>query len=90
MPNPFNSIKTIISNLDLYSFNFPIHVLEANIDSLDLRTLIRTQTLSYEFIIKYILNDEYQITPEEKTIDIYDVVNNQPHIDLHTLKLKKQ
>jgi hypothetical protein len=86
MPKPFNIIKTVITNLDLYSFNFPINVLEKNIDSLDLITLIRTQKLSYEFIIKYILNNEYQITPEEKTIDIYDVVNNQPHIDLEQLK----
>jgi hypothetical protein len=71
---------------NLYSYTFPLDILEKNIDSLDLRTLIKTQHLTYEFIIKFILNEEYQITPEEKTIDMYDVVYNQPHIDIDELK----
>ncbi len=88
MTKLLNTTKSIITNLDLYSFNFPIDVLESNIDSLDLKTLIKTQDLTYDFIIKYVLNEEYQITPEEKTIDIYDVVYNQPHIDINELKIR--
>lgn len=88
MSKLLNTNKTIITNLDLYSFSFPIDVLESNINSLDLRTLIKTQELTYDFIIKYILNDEYQITPEEKTIDIFDVVYNQPHINIDKLKIR--
>lgn len=86
MKKSLNITKTKISNLDLYSYIFPLTILEKNIDNLDLKTLIKTQTLSYDFIIKYILNEEYQITPEEKTIDIYDVVYNQPHININELK----
>ena len=86
MSNTLNTIKTKITNLDLYSNRFPINVLESNIDSLDLRTLIKTQNLTYDFIVNYVLNDEYQITPEEKTIDMYDVVYNQPHININELK----
>ena len=77
-----------ITNLDLYSSKFSIDVLIANIDSLDLVTVIKTQELTYDFIIEYVLNDQYQITPEEKYIDIYDVVRNQPHIDISELKKK--
>lgn len=40
----------------------------------------------YDFIVEYILNEQYQITPEEQTIDIYDVIRNQPHIDIDKLK----
>ena len=88
MKKPLNITKSIITNLDLYSFNFPIDVLESNINSLDLKTLLRTQDLTYDFIVKYVLNDEYQITPEERTIDIYDVVYNQPHININELKIR--
>ena len=85
-----NSKSTIltITNLDLYSHKFPTNILIANIDRLDLITIIKTQELTYDFIIGYVLNEKYQITPEEKTIDMYDVVNNQQHIDIDELKKK--
>ncbi len=86
MTKPFNTTKTAITNLDLYSFRFPNHILEKNVNFLDLITLLKTQTLTYEFILEYILNEKYQITPEEKTIDIYDVIHNQPHLDINELK----
>lgn len=86
MVKPLNITKTVITNIDLYSYTFPLNILEKNVNSLDLKTLIKTQTLSYDFIIKYVLNEEYQITPEEKTIDIYDVVYNQSHINIDELK----
>ena len=56
-----------ITNLDLYSSLYTSDILQQNIDALDLLTIIKTQTLSYEFIINFILNEEYQITPEETT-----------------------
>lgn len=88
MNNPLNTTKSIITNIDLYSNKFPIDILEKNIHNLDLLTLIKTQDLTYDFIINYVLNQEYQITPEEKTIDIYDVVNFQKNINLQKLKNK--
>lgn len=90
MTKPFNTTKTAITNLDLYSFRFPNDVLEKNVNLLDLTTLLKTQTLTYEFILEYILNEKYQITPEEKTIDIYDVIHNQPHLDINELRERLQ
>lgn len=37
--------KTTITNIDLYSYYFPMTILEKNIDSLDLQTIIKTQDL---------------------------------------------
>lgn len=88
MTKPFNDTKTIISNIDLYNFRFPNDILEKNINYLDLTTLLKTQILTYKFVIQYVLNNIYQITPEEKTIDIYDVINKQPHLDINELKNK--
>lgn len=76
-----------ITNLDLYSSLYSIDILQQNIDALDLLTIIKTQILTYDFIVNFILNEEFQITPEEKTIDMYDVVRNQPHIDINKLKI---
>jgi hypothetical protein len=86
MTKPLNNTKTQITNLDLYSFRFPDNILEKNIDFLDLTTLLKTQILTYDFVVRYVLNEKYQITPEEKTIDIYDVVRNQPHLYIDELK----
>jgi hypothetical protein len=86
MIKPLNTTKTTIGNLDLYSFSFPIDTLKKNIELLDLTILLKTQHLTYEFILEYVLNEKYQTTPEEKTIDIHDVVHNQPHIDMSELK----
>jgi hypothetical protein len=43
--------------------------------------IIRKQKLTLDFIKNYILNDEYQCTPEEQYIDKNFVLQYQPHIN---------
>lgn len=79
----------LITNMDLYKNKYAISILESNIDNLDLFTILKTQQhLTYDFVIDYILNPIFQITPEEKTIDMYDVVRHQSNIDIDILKFK--
>jgi hypothetical protein len=73
-------MKTIIQNTDLYKNNYDIQTLIDNISALSLITILRTQHLTYEFCINYILNEKYQIIEEEKYIDIFDVCIHQKHL----------
>ncbi len=61
---------TKITNNDLYKNKYSIDVLIDNIDQLDLTIIIKTQDITMEFVNNYLLNEKYQITPEEKTIDL--------------------
>lgn len=70
----------IISNLDLYKKQYPMMILEVNIDNLLLYSILRTQKLTFDFVINFILNSEYQYTEEEKYIDENIVVRYQPHL----------
>ena len=69
-----------ITNMMLLNEEYDMEILKHNINKLDLFTVMNTQILTAEFCIDVILNEEYQITSEEKTIDIYDILNRQPHI----------
>jgi hypothetical protein len=70
-----------IQNHDLYKNQYKINDLEKNIKNLSLKTLLKTQKLTAEFCIKYILTtDEYCWTNEETYIDWRDVLASQPHI----------
>ena len=50
-----------------------------NINNLSLLSILKTQKLSLNFIINYILNDDFQIMPEEKEITIDDVISYQDY-----------
>lgn len=67
--------------MDMYSRKFSIDELKKNINSLNLVTILKTQHIDdWNFIVDYILNEEYQTTPEEKYIDIDYVYLTQPHL----------
>ena len=51
-----------------------------NINQLDLLDILRKETLSYNFVLNYILNDTFQKTRKEKDITIETVINYQPHL----------
>ena len=81
----------IIVNDDLYEYDYDIHTLEFNVlrynslpknefTRLNLRCLLRTQKLTAEFCIKYILNDEYAYTDSEESITTRLVLYYQPHL----------
>ena len=69
-----------ISNQDLRKKKYSIDVLEENIDNLTNLTILRTQVLTPDFCIKYILNEEYASCVEETYICDLDVLFHQPHI----------
>ena len=83
------NIMKEITNMMLLNEEYDMEILKHNINKLDLFTVMNTQILTAKFCIDVILNEEYQITSEEKTIDIYDILNRQPHIKKEDLiKLK--
>tara|TARA_B110000093_G_scaffold80613_1_gene87452 strand:- start:261 stop:584 length:324 start_codon:yes stop_codon:yes gene_type:complete len=84
----------IISNKELYQYDYDIHTLEYNVlryetlpknekneyTRLNLKSLLKTQKLTAEFCIKYILNDEYAYTDSEEYITTKEVVIYQKHL----------
>jgi len=76
-----NSTTTTIDNQDLYKRQYSIDVLEQNIYNLSLKPLLKTQKLTAEFCIKYILTtDDYADCYEDTLLDLYDVLRFQPHL----------
>lgn len=66
--------------LDLYNNKYDRKVLKENIYSVNLIDVIKTQTLDITFIVRYILCHKYQLTDEERNIDINLVLKYQRHI----------
>lgn len=71
--------------LDLYNNKYDRKTLKENIYSLGLIDILKTQILDISFIVRYILNSLYQLTDEDKTIDINMVLKLQPHIQREKL-----
>lgn len=71
--------------LDLYNRQYNLSTLKNHIYAFNLLDILKTQKLTCEFCIKYILNTNYQITEEEEQITLADVVKYQPHISKHQL-----
>jgi hypothetical protein len=59
---------------------YDVDLLEKNINSLSIKTLLYTQDLTPEFCVKYILNDKYASCVEDTFIRVGDVLNAQRHI----------
>ena len=74
-----------ICNEDLASTQYDSKTLEKNLNNLDMMVILRTQTLEINFIVNYILNEEYQILQSEKDIDIWLVLCLQKHISKEEL-----
>jgi hypothetical protein len=88
-----NNIE-IIYDADLRYKKYDIATLEYNINRLSLRTLLKTQKLTPEFCVKYILNsDDYASCDEDTYICEEDVLIYQKHIlqkDLDEIYLKNE
>ena len=65
----------------LHTTKFTMNALIRNIYLFNLVDILKTQDLTEEFIVNYILNPKYQLTSEEKSITILDVLKNQPKIN---------
>ena len=65
--------------LDLYNNKYDLEILKQNIYAVNLIDILKTQTLTSDFVQKYILNKNFQLTKEEEDITIMDVIKYQPH-----------
>lgn len=82
MINKYNNNKnTSLHNLNLYENKYDLKILKENIYKLDFFDILKTQTLTPQFLAKYIMNKKYQITPQEEKINIDFVLLTQPHIN---------
>jgi hypothetical protein len=66
--------------LDLYNNQYDYETLKTNIYSVSLIDILKTQKLTADFCIKYILNTDFQLSDEDQTITIDIVKKYQPHI----------
>ena len=67
----------------LYNTKFTMDALIRNIYLFNLVDILKTQDLTEEFIVNYILNPNYQLTSEEKSITILDVLKYQTKINVN-------
>jgi hypothetical protein len=66
------------SNNDMYSNKE--RELIGSIEKLDLVDVLKKETLGFNFVVNYILNEKYQKTRKEQDITIQTVINYQPHL----------
>jgi len=66
--------------IDLHNTKYDISFLEKNIYNLNLLDLIKTQKLTINFVLKFVLNKNYQLTKEEENITIMDILKYKSHL----------
>jgi hypothetical protein len=71
--------------LDLYNNKYDRKTLKEHIYATNLIDILKTQTLDISFIARYILNGVYQLTDEDKSIDVDTVLKFQTHIQREQL-----
>ena len=71
--------------LDLYNKKYDMQTLKENIYAVKLWDILKTQELTRDFCVKYILNLNYQMEKEDEKITFQDVLQLQPHIDKRDL-----
>lgn len=74
--------------LDLYNTKYSRNELKTNIYAVKLIDILKTQSLDTTFIVRYILNTNYQLTEEDEQITIETVLQYQPHINKQKLQLE--
>ncbi len=71
--------------LDLYNIKYDRKTLKNHIYAVNLTDILKTQILDISFTVRYILNDLYQLTDEDKNINVDIVIKYQPHIQREKL-----
>ena len=66
--------------LDLQNIKYDYHTLKENIYDINLLDILKTQYITADFALKYILNKNYQLSREEEQITVIDVLKYQPHL----------
>jgi hypothetical protein len=67
--------------LDLYNKKYDRDTLKQHIYSLKLMDILKTQVLEITFIVRYILNNLYQLHDDDQYIKVDTVIKYQPHIN---------
>ena len=70
----------VITNEDLYENQYDYETLKDNIYVVSLLDILKTQKLTSDFCVKYILNEDFQLLDEEQNITIETVKKYQTHI----------
>ena len=71
------------NHVNLYNTQFSMEILINNIYLFNLVDILKTQELTAEFIVNYILNPNYQLKEEEKSITMLDVLKYQKKINVN-------
>jgi len=66
--------------IDLHNIQYDLQILKENIFDVSLWDILKTQKLTSDFCVKYILNKNYQLEKKDQTITIHDVIKLQSHI----------
>jgi len=69
-----------IKNSDLYKNKYTIDQLKSNIYGVSLLDILKTQYLTVDFCINYLLNEDFQLLEEETNISMYLITKYQDHI----------
>ena len=76
-----------ITNSKLRTNKYSIAELEEDIRHLNMKTIVNTQTLTIEFCVKYILNEDYaQCNEEVDLLTIDYALYCQPHLNATDLE----
>lgn len=70
----------ILTNEELYKKNYDYKTLQSNIYVVSLLDILKTQKLTCDFCVKYILNKDFQLSKEEEEINIETIKKYQPHL----------
>ena len=63
-----------------YIYSNKENELISSITQVDLLDILKKETLSFEFVINYILNEQFQKTRKERDITVETVINYKPHL----------
>jgi hypothetical protein len=70
----------IITKKDLYANQYDYETLKTNIYCVSLIDILKTQILTADFCVKYILNKKFQLADEDQNITMELVKCMQPHL----------
>ena len=70
----------VITKEDLYKNQYDYETLKTNIYTVSLMDILKTQILTADFCIKYILNKDFQFLDEEQIINMETVKKYQTHL----------
>jgi hypothetical protein len=70
----------ILTNEELYKKKYDYETLKTNIYVVSLLDILKSQQLTSDFCVKYILNKDFQFSKEEQEINIQTIKKYQPHL----------